>query len=133
MPLSEYEQRVLEQMEQALTSDDPRLANTLQSAERHPLWRYVVGFLAAAAGLLVLVLGAAASQWWLGVGGFVLMFAGVAFALLRRRAKPGPIGVVGGTRTTASPARPAARTTKRESFLTRLEERWDRRRHEGGR
>ncbi|MGO1278398.1 MAG: DUF3040 domain-containing protein, partial [Cellulosimicrobium funkei] len=30
MPLSEYEQRVLEQMERALTSDDPRLANTLQ-------------------------------------------------------------------------------------------------------
>ncbi|HWK90748.1 MAG TPA: DUF3040 domain-containing protein [Luteimicrobium sp.] len=132
MPLSEYEQRVLEQMEQALTSDDPRLANTLQSAERHPLWRYVVGFLAAAAGLLVLVLGAAASQWWLGVAGFVLMFAGVAFALLRRKAKSGPIGVVGGTRATAS-SRPAARATKRESFLARLEERWERRRHEGGR
>jgi len=130
MPLSEYEQRVLEQMEQALTSDDPRLANTLQSAERHPLWRYVVGFFAAAAGLLVLVLGAAASQWWLGVGGFVLMFVGVAFALLRRRAKPGPIGVVGGTHASA---RPTASATKRESFLARLEERWERRRHEGGR
>jgi len=132
MPLSEYEQRVLEQMEQALTSDDPRLANTLQSAERHPLWRYVVGFLAAAAGLLVLVLGAAASQWWLGIGGFVLMFAGVAFALLRRRAKPGPVGVVGGTRAAAS-SRPAPSARKRESFLARLEERWERRRHEGGR
>jgi hypothetical protein len=131
MPLSEYEQRVLEQMEQALTSDDPRLANTLQSAERHPLWRYVLGFLAAAAGLLVLVLGAAASQWWLGVGGFVLMFAGVAFALLRRRAKSGPVGVVGGT--AAASSRPGPRATKRESFLARLEERWERRRHEGGR
>ncbi len=132
MPLSEYEQRVLEQMEQALTSDDPRLANTLQSAERHPLWRYVVGFLAAAVGLLVLVLGAAASQWWLGVGGFVLMFAGVAFALLRRRPKPGPIGIVGESRAPAS-VRSAAHATKHESFLARLEERWDRRRHEGGR
>ncbi|MFC8732471.1 DUF3040 domain-containing protein [Luteimicrobium sp. NPDC057192] len=132
MPLSEYEQRVLEQMEQALTSDDPRLANTLQSAERHPLWRYVVGFLAAAAGLLVLVLGAAASQWWLGVGGFVLMFAGVAFALLRRKARSGPIGVVGGTHA-APQSRPTASATKRESFLARLEERWERRRHEGGR
>ncbi|MBU4215043.1 MAG: DUF3040 domain-containing protein, partial [Actinobacteria bacterium] len=29
MPLSEYEQRVLEQMERHLSTDDPRLANTL--------------------------------------------------------------------------------------------------------
>ena len=42
MPLSEYEQRVLEQMERQLTSDDPRLANTLTQRGRRPFGRYVI-------------------------------------------------------------------------------------------
>src|SRR5665647_1808523 len=32
MPLSEYEQRVLEQMERQLSSDDPKLVHALQGA-----------------------------------------------------------------------------------------------------
>jgi uncharacterized membrane protein len=133
MPLSEYEQRVLEQMERALTSDDPRLANTLQSAERHPVWRYVVAFLAVAAGLLLLVLGAASSQWIVGIAGFVVMFAGVMFALMRRRSRPGPVGVVGagGTVTAAKNGRAPRSARSRQTFLTKLEERWDRRRSGG--
>ncbi|PJI94350.1 DUF3040 domain-containing protein [Luteimicrobium subarcticum] len=132
MPLSEYEQRVLEQMEQALTSDDPRLANTLQSAERRPVWRYVVGAALVVVGLLVLVLGAASSQWIVGIVGFVLMFGGVVLAVLRPRQRRGPIGVVGGT---AAP-RPAPRRPQPPSgqgFMSRLEERWERRRNGDGR
>ena len=37
MPLSEYEQRVLEQMERQLASDDPRLANTLTQRRQRPV------------------------------------------------------------------------------------------------
>ncbi len=70
MPLSEYEQRVLEQMERALTSDDPRLANTLQSSGRKPVLRYVIAGVGLVVGLLVLVLGAANSNVVLGVVGF---------------------------------------------------------------
>ena len=80
MPLSEYEQRVLEQMERQLTSDDPRLANTLMSRGRRPVARYAVAITGIALGLLLLVAGAAGSMWWLGVLGFVVMFAAVAFA-----------------------------------------------------
>ncbi len=142
MPLSEYEQRVLEQMERALTTDDPRLANTLQQTSRRSPLRYVLAGVGVVAGLLLLVLGAASSRPWVGVIGFVLMFAGVAYAFAAPR-KSGPTGVVrpdGTVDTSAAqpqpggrtPARGTTRTTsKGESFLARLEERWERRRREG--
>ncbi len=135
MPLSEYEQRVLEQMERQLTSDDPRLANTLTSRGHRPVGRYVLGGVGAVIGLLLLVGGAASSEVWLGVVGFVVMFAAVAFAFARPR-PAGPTGVVrpdgkvtppvGGTKRLGGTKRPG-------SFMTRLEERWDHRRDQGGR
>ena len=53
MPLSEYEQRVLEQMERQLTSDDPRLANTLTQRGHRPFGRYVIAGVGASVGLLL--------------------------------------------------------------------------------
>lgn len=131
MPLSEYEQRVLEQMERALTTDDPRLANTLQSPRRRSALRYVLVGVGVVGGLLLLVLGAATSQTWLGVVGFVLMFAGVVLVFQAPRpAKGGPVGTVDADGR-VRPANPAP--APRKSFLSRLEERWDRRREHGGR
>lgn len=134
MPLSEYEQRVLEQMERQLTSDDPRLANTLTSrGGRRPVTRYVVAGAGAVVGLLLLVVGAASSLPWLGALGFVVMFAAVAFAFAGpRRTRSGPQGAV---RPDGSVRRPAAgrQPARKQGFMARLEERWDRRRHEGGR
>ncbi|MFC7876756.1 DUF3040 domain-containing protein [Isoptericola sp. NPDC057391] len=141
MPLSEYEQRVLEQMERALSSDDPRLANTLQQARRRSPLRYVLAGVGVVAGLLLLVVGAATSQAWVGVAGFVLMFAGVAYAFAAPR-RSGPTGVVRPDGTVdpvtnpdrARPGRTAPRpapAAKKEGFLARLEERWERRRNEG--
>ncbi|QZN84472.1 DUF3040 domain-containing protein [Cellulomonas sp. C5510] len=128
MPLSEYEQRVLEQMERQLTSDDPRLANTLTSRGRKPVLRYVLGGIGAVAGLLLLVGGAAASEVWLGVLGFVVMFASVAIAFTRLRggSASGPTGVVRPDGSTT--ARPAPR---KKGFMNRMEDRWDRRRDQG--
>ena len=127
MPLSEYEQRVLEQMERQLTSDDPRLANTLTSRGRRSVSRFVLAGAGALIGLLLLIGGAATSQAWLGVVGFVIMFAAVAFAFASPRAS-GPTGVV----------RPDGRVTpprKRgdAGFMSRLEQRWQHRRDQGGR
>ncbi|MCF4123330.1 DUF3040 domain-containing protein [Antribacter sp. KLBMP9083] len=138
MPLSEYEQRVLEQMERALTSDDPRLANTLQSSGRRSPLRYVLVGLGVVVGLLLLVLGAATSRTWLGVIGFVLMFAGVAFAFASpRKRETGPAGVVNPDGT-VRPGKGSAPGKRRggggyAGLITRLEERWDRRRHQDGR
>ncbi|WP_426595345.1 DUF3040 domain-containing protein [Cellulomonas sp. McL0617] len=129
MPLSEYEQRVLEQMERQLTSDDPRLANTLTQRGRRPFGRYLIAGVGATAGLLLLVLGAANSQAWLGVVGFVVMFAAVAFAFAdpHHGRRSGPRGVV----QNDGAVRPAKK--KRVGLMTRLGERWERRRGESGR
>ncbi|OLT46850.1 DUF3040 domain-containing protein [Cellulosimicrobium sp. CUA-896] len=132
MPLSEYEQRVLEQMERALTSDDPRLANTFHAPRRRSVLRYVLAGAGVVGGLLLLVLGAATSQTWLGVVGFVLMFAGVVLVFQSPRgARKGPVGTVGadGRVRPSAPKKQAAR----QPFLSRLEERWERRREQGGR
>ncbi|MEU4385329.1 DUF3040 domain-containing protein [Promicromonospora sp. NPDC023805] len=141
MPLSEYEQRVLEQMERALTSDDPRLANTLQSTGRGNALRYVLSGAGVVVGLLLLVVGAATSQTWLGAIGFVLMFAGVVFAFLgpRKKQQDGPVGVVADDGTVQPPHGGAHKPRTRHGgsrsggFLARLEERWENRRNEGGR
>jgi len=128
MPLSEYEQRVLEQMERALTSDDPRLANTLTQRGRRSVSRYVVAGLGAVVGLLLLVIGAAQSMPLLGVVGFVVMFAAVAFAFANPRRHEGPHGVVqadGGVRPVPTGQK---KKSSHRGFMTRLEERWDRRR-----
>ncbi|NLF05194.1 MAG: DUF3040 domain-containing protein [Actinomycetales bacterium] len=129
MPLSEFEQRVLEQMERQLASDDPRLASTMQSGGHSGMRHWIVAGLGAVVGLLALVGGAALSQVWLGVVGFLVMFAAVAYGFSPPRRKKGPQGVVGRDGSVA-PRRPAAR---RQPFMSRLEERWDRRRDERGR
>ena len=115
MPLSEYEQRVLEQMERQLTSDDPRLANTLQSRGGRPrgIGRWVLVGVGFVGGLLLLVAGAAMSQLWLGVIGFLLMFGAVAYAFAGPQSS-GPAGVVaqrrlGRRRATARGKKPAPR------------------------
>ncbi|KQT00916.1 DUF3040 domain-containing protein [Cellulomonas sp. Leaf395] len=134
MPLSEYEQRVLEQMERQLTSDDPRLANTLTQRGHRPFGRYVIAGVGASVGLLLLVLGAANSLPWLGVIGFVVMFAAVAYAFAAPHRstghRSGPRGVVQSDGQ-VKPATPTAR--QKSSFMSRLEERWERRRGESGR
>jgi hypothetical protein len=79
------------------------------------------------------VLGAANSLPWLGVIGFVVMFAAVAFAFAAPHRssghRSGPRGVVQGD----GKVKPASQARQKSSFMTRLEERWERRRGESGR
>ncbi|MBD8060847.1 DUF3040 domain-containing protein [Oceanitalea stevensii] len=126
MPLSEYEQRVLSQMEQQLRSD-PRLVSTFTSEQRYSGRRLALGTLAVLAGLAMLVGGVAASFVWLGVLGFVAMLGGVMLAISKPR----------GAAPKAPSSRPraggAASPPRHSGFMQRLEERWDRRRDERGR
>ncbi|MCR6689730.1 DUF3040 domain-containing protein [Cellulomonas sp.] len=138
MPLSEYEQRVLEQMERQLATDDPRLANTLtQRGARRTVGRYVVAGIGAVVGLLLLVFGVAGDLVLLGVVGFVVMFAAVAFAFASPRRESGPQGTVGADGTVRTRpgnprgARPTGRTAK-PGMMARFEERWERRRGSDG-
>ncbi|HEY0119280.1 MAG TPA: DUF3040 domain-containing protein [Cellulomonas sp.] len=132
MPLSEYEQRVLEQMERQLASDDPRLANTLTQRGRRPVLRYVLSSVGAAAGLLLLVLGAATDRPVLGVIGFVLMFAAVAYVFAAPRTRK-EVAAGAAEKAASAGAASRARPANRRSFMTRLEERWERRRGDSGR
>ncbi|WP_199423748.1 DUF3040 domain-containing protein [Actinotalea solisilvae] len=129
MPLSEYEQRVLEQMERQLTSDDPKLVNTFQGGGTRTVKRWLLTGAGAVAGLTVLVIGAATSQPLVGVLGFVAMFASVVLAFSPPRRK-GPAGIV--MENGATRPRPKGRSTS-PGFIARFEQRWDRRRDERGR
>lgn len=130
MPLSEYEQRVLEQMERQLASDDPRLASTMQSGGHSGATHWTIVAVGVIAGLLALVGGAALSQVWLGVIGFLVMFAAVAYGFAPARSRrSGPQGVVRGDGSVSKPGRQRGK----RPFMARLEERWDRRRDQRGR
>ncbi|NLT57053.1 MAG: DUF3040 domain-containing protein [Actinomycetales bacterium] len=129
MPLSDNEQRLLEQMERALYAEDPKFASTMRGASRRPGAgrRFAVGGAGFAVGVIVLLVGVMQQQVVVGALGFVLMLASTAFAVSHRRT--GPAGVVsqdGTVRQTGSRRRRGG-----ASFMQRLEQRWDRRRDEG--
>ncbi|MDQ1295576.1 MAG: hypothetical protein QG608_3461 [Actinomycetota bacterium] len=129
MPLSENEQRVLEQMERALYDDDPKFASTMRGPARGAGVgrRIIIGVSSVVGGLFLLVLSIAQQQVALGVAGFVVMLGGTTYAVSKQR-RSGPTGVVGA----GGKVRPASRTSRRRkrAFMQRLEERWERRRDE---
>lgn len=120
MPLSEHEQKLLEQLEKQLHEDDPKFANSMGSdpgrswSTRH----VVIGVLCALAGIFLLLVGVTLQNIFVGVLGFVVMGAGVYFATMRSSAP-------GKSRSGGRPGKPGK---ARSSFMSSLEERWDERR-----
>lgn len=125
MPLSEYEQRVLAQMEQQLSSDDPKLAQVLAARGTRKTTRVVLGVIVAVIGLATLVMSVSQSLSWLGILGFLVMFAGVLISMSQGKTVEPPSASGG------SP-RPAAQAKPRSGFMDRLDQRWDRRRDQRG-
>ena len=126
MPLSEHEQRLLEQIEQALYAEDPKFARSWRVRDLKSLQRVrairaaalvLVGLGLLVAGVIVqgssIVVGVS-----LGVAGFVLMLLGAWLALSTRSRQ-------------SAPKQPKAARAPKESLKTRLEERWQRRQDEG--
>ena len=76
MPLSEHEQRILAELEQSLTKDDPRFVrnvretNVYSHSGRRVRWG-VAGFIVGLAVLLIFF----SSNIWLGLVGVAVMFA----------------------------------------------------------
>ena len=123
MPLSEHEQRLLEQIEQALYAEDPKFARSWRVRDLRSLQRarairaallVLVGLGLLVAGVIVQGTNTIAGVG-LGVGGFLLMLTGAWLALSTRSRQPAP-----------TPPKPKARAPK-ESLKTRLEQRWERR------
>ena len=133
MPLSEEEQRLLEQMEQALAADDPKFASTLRGSALAARGRRQALIAAGAfvVGVVVLMVGAVTQTTLVAVGGFVIMLGSAYFfAVAWRRAQAGDAekanSGAGGATVTQLKAKQKQRTNG--SFMDRMEERWRRRR-----
>jgi hypothetical protein len=127
MPLSENEQRLLEQIERALVDDDPKFAHAVRvTSPRTYLARRVrrnAAFFVL--GLAMLIVGVVLSRLpaltiTLGIIGFSIMLAASLRVVTDVRRMSG--------RT--EPRRGTARRRTRATFMERVEERW-RRRSEG--
>ena len=130
MPLSDHEQRMLDQIESALYAEDPKFASSVRGGHlRTPSTRRrLQGAGMFIAGLAMLVAGVAVKATMIGdfpalsVLGFVVMFAGVVFAIT---GPPVPAGRDRG----AAQGRPGPRRVKGAggSFTSRMEDRFRRR------
>ena len=125
MPLSEHEQRQLEQIEQALYADYPRFANAVRASDPrvHYKRRVVQAALGFLLGVGMLVAGVVTKYIWIGVAGFVVMLACSMWALTSYRHMTGVATGRGATRPKDRKASRAAGT----GMMERLEERWRRR------
>jgi hypothetical protein len=133
VPLSEHEQRLLEQMERALYAEDPKFASSMRGADarRHHRRRIFLALVGFVAGVVVLFTGLVKQIIPLGIVGFVVMLTSVWLAVLswQRLSKPaGAASASGG----ATPLNPRRRPKAHRGFMERIEERWRRRREERG-
>jgi uncharacterized membrane protein YedE/YeeE len=133
VPLSEHEQRLLEEMERALHAEDPQLASTLRHGSQRSInGRQVflgcVGLLLGLAGLLG---GVIASLVVLGVFGFLVMLGGALLISSAFRAtgqsKDAKATVAAKTDNGGSSS-----AMKPNGFMNKVEDRWRRRREQDG-
>ncbi|WP_432097128.1 DUF3040 domain-containing protein [Streptomyces sp. bgisy100] len=134
MPLSEHEQRMLEQMERALYAEDPKFATALEGSglrtyTRRRVYQAVAGFLV---GIALLMAGMVAQQIWVSVVGFLVMLGCAVLAVTgwRKAPKPGEQGAAAGGQGGGGAQR--RQTRQRRSVMNRIEQRWQRRRDEQG-
>jgi len=128
--LSEHEEALLQQMEEALYAEDPRFASRIEKTKSRGLGRgrVVVGVVAGVAGLALVVFSAMSSNIWLGAGGFAIMVAGIVYAITPSRTKLAAVGSDGTTKPRAGKVK--ASSSRQGTFMERLEERWEKRRRD---
>ena len=136
MPLSEHEQRQLEQIEQALYREDRRLVRLVRSSDPHVHYRrrvvealggVALGAAMVAVGIILPLIGLAA-------GGFVVLLLCGIWALNSWR-QMATVALGDAPRRSGGKRRRGRRGQRnraaRTSMMERLDERW-RRRQEGG-
>jgi hypothetical protein len=122
MPLSEHEQRLLEEMERSLYHNDADFVATVGGRRGKPGYRAIVlGILLAVIGIGVLVAGVFLQQPVVGILGFVLMFAGVLVAIAPPKKLPiAPEDVT-------NPQPPKSNGAGQPGFMDKLNDRWNKR------
>lgn len=131
MPLSEKEQRILDELEKQLRSEDPGLDHAFRERPRRSVdkTRVVLAALGVAAGLGLLIFSVWVKVVWLGVLAFVVMLLSLTF------------GMTGSAPRTPAPGDPRRehpafgggsreKRSRGSKVMRTLEARWDRR--EGG-
>lgn len=128
MPLSEHEQRLLDQIERELYAEDPKFASTVRGTRlRRPARRRrIQGIALFVVGVALLVLGVVVPQFrvadipLISVLGFLVMFFGVMLAVTSIRHGAESDGKSGGS----GGSRGAKQAGRRSSFTQRMEERF---------
>ncbi len=146
MPLSEHEQRLLDQIERALYQEDPKFASTVRATDlrTHMRRRLRRAAFVLVLGFVLLLTGVVISQPAIGIAGFIVMVGALLLAMTswKRLGTPGQTGGSSGTphlyvagtspgserRTRSKPEK----TRTSGSFKDRLEQRWKRRWEERG-
>ena len=139
MPLSEEEQRLLQQMEQALAAEDPSLASTLRGSKmrarnRRQAIASALGFIL---GIAVMMVGVILTLTVIGVVGFLMMLATAYLFMVAWRRGVGSAD--DDSDEEGEPETPESephgirglrhsRSSNSGSFMERMEERWRRRR-----
>lgn len=123
MPLSEHEQRQLEQIERALYSEDPKFAHAVRATDPqvHYKRRLVKAALGFVLGVCLLMAGVITKLIPISVVGFLIMLGCCVWGLTSWKKASGsePAGQAG-----------SGQRQRKAGFMERMEERW-RRRHEG--
>jgi hypothetical protein len=155
VPLSEEELRLLEQMERALAAEDPKFVSALQgrTLRRMARMRTVAAAVVFVGGVALMMGGAVAEMWWLGIMGFLVMLVSAMVGLAAWRGQrstdehapsspealfdfddhPHRFEVLdGGRADRPKRQRRQPRQPRQGTFLQRLERRWQRRREHGG-
>jgi hypothetical protein len=144
MPLSEHEQRLLDQIERALYQDDPKFASTVRSSDlrTHMKRRLRRAAFVLALGFGLLLAGVVTQQYAVGIAGFAVMVGALLLAMTSwKRLGTSPVlrsvGADGkpGRERRAGKAKGARKSAGGQggSLLGRLEERWNKRWDERGR
>ena len=125
MPLSDHEQRLLDEIEQALYAEDPKFASSVRTARARRRVRssMLLCVLGVIVGLGLVLVGLLATIIALSVVGFVLLVGSFGFAAQslhnRRTADPGTNSDVPG------PGRPARTSSLRARMEDRMRRRFD--------
>jgi hypothetical protein len=141
VPLSEHEQRQLEQIEQALYREDPKFGRLVRSSDprvhyKRKLAQALVGVVVGA-GLLAA--GVVTHRVYLEAAGAALMLLSLVWAVVSWRRHVARVRPAKPARTKVNKTKGQARSgpgragqTRRARMMERMEERW-RRRQEGDR
>jgi hypothetical protein len=129
VPLSDHEQRLLEQIEQALYDEDPKFARLYRATDvrSHYRSRVARGLVGVLAGLAMLLAAVIVPLIPLGVAGFLVMLAGATYGIASWQRMTSHRAGRSGESAPRLRRRADRSHGERRGVMQRLEDRWQRR------